>query len=155
MGVTESKDIAAEMARDCLSARLRLINRVITSVYDEALRPLGIRVSQMNILVAVASYGPINPSTVCRALHLDPSTLSRNLERMKKKGWMEIVPGPDARTHLLRVTRGGLQTIQAAYPAWAKAQTKALSILGQAGADTIAGVGDKLLFSGVKTSGGV
>src|SRR5438094_2431370 len=87
------------IARDCIAVRLRLLNRVITNLYDDALRPLGLKVSQLNILVVTAKLGLTRPAQVCELLQLDTSTLSRNVERMraKPKGWLEVVPGEDAR----------------------------------------------------------
>src|SRR3954451_12375489 len=38
------------IAGECIAVRVRLINRVVTAIYDEALRPFGLRVSQANIL---------------------------------------------------------------------------------------------------------
>ena len=43
------------IARTCIAVRLRLLNRVVTNLYDDALRPLGLKVSQVNILVVMAS----------------------------------------------------------------------------------------------------
>jgi hypothetical protein len=86
-----------EIARDCVSVRLRLPNRVITRLYDDAPRPLGLKASQMNILVAAARLGAPQPSQVCRIWQMDLSTLSRNLERMRARGWIETVPKRDAR----------------------------------------------------------
>ena len=40
---------------------MRLLNRTVTSIFDEALRPLGVRVSQLNALMVVAQHGPISP----------------------------------------------------------------------------------------------
>ena len=40
----------------------------------------------MNILVAVSHWGQVNQQTVCQALHLDKSTLSRDLARMRAQG---------------------------------------------------------------------
>ena len=37
---TEPHDV---IARDCLAARLRMLNREVTGIYDDALRPLGWR----------------------------------------------------------------------------------------------------------------
>ena len=71
---------------------MRMLNRVVTNIYDEALRPLGLKVSQMNILAATLKMGVARPAAVCQRLHLDESTLSRNVERMKAKGWLEVVP---------------------------------------------------------------
>ncbi len=43
-----------KVASECVAVRLRMLNRVITNIYDDALRPLDLKVSQMNILVAAA-----------------------------------------------------------------------------------------------------
>src|SRR5438874_10618169 len=80
-----------KIAGECIAVRLRMLNRVITNIYDNALRPLDLKVSQMNILVAAAKMGTARPLEVCQYLHLDVSTLSRNVERMKARGWLEEI----------------------------------------------------------------
>src|SRR3954465_15315447 len=86
-----------KMAGECIAVRLRMLNRVITNIYDDVLRPLNLKVSQMNILVAAAKLETARPAEVCEHLQLDVSTLSRNVERMKARGWLEIVPDADGR----------------------------------------------------------
>src|SRR5215472_5591724 len=100
---TNTKGIDA-IARSCIAVRLRLLNRVVTNLYDDALRPLGLKVSQLNILVVAAKLGLARPADVCGLLQLDASTLSRNVERMRAKGWLETVPGEDARAQPFRLT---------------------------------------------------
>src|SRR5215813_8732945 len=85
------------IARNCIAVRLRLLNRVVTNFYDDALRPLRLKVSQLNILIVTARLGLARPAQVCEILQLDASTLSRNVERMRKHGWLEVVPDADAR----------------------------------------------------------
>ncbi|MEE9393002.1 MAG: MarR family winged helix-turn-helix transcriptional regulator [Planctomycetota bacterium] len=102
----------------------------MSKIYDDALRPLGLRVSQMNILVAAGVVGEARPADVCAALHLDLSTLSRNVERMKAKGWLEVIPDDDGRAQPFRLTRKGSALLSDAAPAWSKAQCRAKSILG-------------------------
>ena len=98
------------IAANCIAVRLRLLNRVVTNLYDAALRPLGLKVSQMNVLVAVAKLGVARPARVSELLHLDLSTLSRNVDRMMARGWLEAVPEKDARTQPFRLTdRAGLR----------------------------------------------
>src|SRR5436305_2515731 len=82
------------ISRTCIAVRLRLLNRVVTNFYDDALRPLGLKVSQLNILVVTARLGVARPTRVCEILQLDASTLSRNVKRMMAKGkhWLEVVP---------------------------------------------------------------
>jgi DNA-binding MarR family transcriptional regulator len=118
---------------NCLAVRLRLLNRVVTHLYDEALRPLGLKVSQMNILVVTAKLGLARPAQVCELLQLDTSTLSRNVERMRAKGWVEAVPGEDARTQPFRLTPKGKALLKRAIPVWEQGQRRANELLGQEG----------------------
>ena len=89
MGADHMQAMIDKIANECVAVRLRMLNRVITNIYDDALRSLDLKVSQMNILVAAAKMGTARPIEVCEHLHLDVSTLSRNVERMKARGWLE------------------------------------------------------------------
>jgi DNA-binding MarR family transcriptional regulator len=118
------------IARTCIAVRLRLLNRVVTNFYDEALRPLGLKVSQLNILIVTTRLGLARPAQVCEILQLDTSTLSRNVERMRAHGWLEVVPDEDARTQPFRLTVRGKRLIEKAVPAWEEAQRQATELLG-------------------------
>jgi DNA-binding MarR family transcriptional regulator len=133
-----------EISRDCVAVRLRLLNRVITNLYDDALRPLRLRVSQMNILVVAARLGVAEPSQVCRMLQIDLSTLSRNLGRLRARGWIEAVPIRDARVHPFRVTDQGRELLEQAYPLWMEAQRRATDLLGEDGVTLLARVARRL-----------
>jgi DNA-binding MarR family transcriptional regulator len=121
------------IARTCIAVRLRLLNRVVTNFYDDALRPLGLRVSQLNILVVTAKLGLARPAQICEILQLDTSTLSRNVERMRAHGWVEVVPEEDARAQPFRLTSQGKRLIEKAIPAWEEAQRQASELLGDEG----------------------
>ena len=119
-----------KIAGECVAVRLRMLNRVITNIYDKALRPLDLKVSQMNILVAAAKMGTARPLEVCEYLHLDVSTLSRNVERMKARGWLEVVPDEDGRSQPFRLTPQGRRLLEKAIPAWSEAQRRVKKVLG-------------------------
>ena len=121
------------IARDCIAARLRLLNRVITNFYDDALRPLGLKVSQLNILIVTAKLGLARPAQVCEILQLDASTLSRNVKPLQAHGWLEVVPEEDARSQPFRLTPQGKRLIEKAVPAWEQAQRQAAELLGSEG----------------------
>ncbi|WP_010585750.1 MarR family winged helix-turn-helix transcriptional regulator [Schlesneria paludicola] len=121
------------IATMCIAGRLRLLNRVITKLYDDALRPLGVKLSQGNILAVTAKLGVARPTEVCDILELDASTLSRTVERMVANGWLEILPGEDGRHHPFRLTQEGTQLMEKAIPAWEKAQTEATKLIGDDG----------------------
>lgn len=119
-----------KMAGECVAVRLRMLNRVVTNIYDDALRPLDLKVSQMNILVAAAKMGTARPVDVCEHLQLDVSTLSRNVERMKARGWLEVVPQEDGRSQPFRLTPQGRKLLEKAIPAWSAAQQQVKKVLG-------------------------
>jgi len=119
------------IARQCTAARLRKLTRVITKMYDDALRPLGIKVSQMNILVVTGTADSVPPSEVCRRLKLDLSTLSRNVDRMRERGWIDLMEDEDdGRAHSLKLTGQGRRLIEKAVPAWEKTQKEVKALLG-------------------------
>ena len=119
-----------KIASECVAVRVRMLNRVITNIYDDALRSLDLKVSQMNILVAAAKMGTARPIEVCEHLHLDVSTLSRNVERMKARGWLEVVSDEDGRSQPFRLTPQGRKLLDKAVPAWSEAQQEVKKVLG-------------------------
>ncbi len=125
------------IASECLAVRMRLLNRTVTNIFDAALRSLGIKVSQLNVLVVVAKRGPVSPTEVARVLHLEKSTLSRNVERIQRRGWIEVVAGKDGRSHLLEVTAKGRRLLEKAHPLWKRAQEKTRAVLGEGGAKAV------------------
>lgn len=121
------------IATTCIAGRLRLLNRVITNLYDEALRPYGVKLSQGNVLAVTAKLGIARPAEVCEILELDTSTLSRTVERMVSNGWLEILPDEDGRSHPFQLTEQGRQLMEQAIPAWERAQSDARKWLGEDG----------------------
>ena len=121
------------ISRTCIAVRLRLLNRVVTNLYDDALRPLGLKVSQLNILIVTARLGLARPAQVCAILQLDASTLSRNVKPLQAHGWLEVVPDEDARAQPFRLTAQGRRLLERAVPAWEQAQQQAEELLGREG----------------------
>lgn len=127
------------IASECVAVRLRMINRVVTNIYDDALRPLDLKVSQLNVLVATAKMGTVRPTDLGEFLHLDPSTLSRNLDRMKARGWLESVSDDqDGRSQPIRLTDQGRKLLDQAAPAWEAAQARVTQLLGERVVDQLA-----------------
>ena len=142
------KKDAAEVLRDCVATRLRMANRVVTKVYDDALRPHGLKVTQMAMLVVAEDRGLIRQSQVGAELQLDDSTLSRNLERMRANGWIEEVLGEDSRVHSYCLTGAGRALLERAIPAWRGAQNQAKRLLGDAGVRALRRFANEQGFAG-------
>ena len=133
---------ASHLNQACVADKLRLLNRIITKLYDEALRPTGITTSQMNILVVVAKYGEATPRQVGRWLHMEKSTLSRNVRRLQQNGWLTVLPTDKGRTHTLKLSPKGSRVLRQGLPFWESAQKEAVAILGNTGIQEIMGIAE-------------
>ncbi len=140
------KSLVDEMACNCLMGRTRLVARVITGIYEEHLRPFGLKASQLNLLVVVAQEGPVRRAEIGRFIHLDASTLTRNLQVMLANGWIEEAQDQaDGRGLPLRVSTSGEALLAEVAPAWRKAQRSARELLGAAGTSVLVDVSSGLL----------
>ena len=117
--------------------RARLISRVISRIYDDVLRPYGLKVSQMSILAVIAGLGEADPLEVSRMLELDASTVSRNVRLMTTKGWIKASTKMDRRAHQLELTPEGEDVFLRAFPRWQEAQAKAAEVLGEENAERL------------------
>ena len=107
-----------------------MLGRAVTAVFDRALSTVGLRAAQLNVLVAIEMRGGARATEICRSLRMDKSTLSRNLSRLNRAGW---VAGGAAPGRQLRLTAEGRRTIRRAQAAWAEAQAQAAGRLGEDG----------------------
>jgi DNA-binding MarR family transcriptional regulator len=124
---------ADRVACECIAVRVRMINRVITALYDEALRTFAVKISQANILSAVAHLGKARPGAVSRILRIDKSTLSRDVELMKHNGWLESDPPAGGRNQTIKLTPQGAKLLARIHPSWEKAQAEAKLMIGDDG----------------------
>ena len=109
----------------CVGYRVRRLSRVVSGIYDEALGPLKLKISQFSILAVLDRQGPLTAVDLCRLLMMDKSTASRNLQRLRRRGWISPVENRDGSGQNLSLTRDGTQVLQDAYPLWRKAQREA------------------------------
>ena len=137
MDEKKAKELAQAVSDSCIARRVRFVNRVITNLYDRALRPLDVKTNQAGILVWLFLHGEAGPGDISKALRMEKSTVSRNVNRMKNKGWIEIVSSDDRPTQVIKVTEEGKKLLQATYVEWTKAQKKALELLGEDGVDSV------------------
>ena len=133
----DSSICAGEMASSCIATRARLISRSLTAIYDDALRGSGLKISQLNLMVIIYKLGQAKSTDVCRIMKMDASTLSRNVDRMKKKGWLVTAVHDGARFMTITVTPGGEHLLEAIYPRWKEAQRKAVDLLDVNGVESI------------------
>jgi DNA-binding MarR family transcriptional regulator len=149
IALMDTKDMLKEITGDCIAVRLRVLDRAVTSIYNQALRPHDIKTTQMNIIVVVSAFGPMEIKPLCRVLNMDVSTVNRALKRIEKKGWLKSQPSGQGKRLLVSSTHEGLSLLQRAYPDWKRAQGKAEELLGHETVRVLRGTGDKMLLEGM------
>jgi DNA-binding MarR family transcriptional regulator len=106
----------------CMCANLRRASRALTQRYDEALRPLGLTITQFTILQALSFAGEVTQGKLGEILAMDSTTLTRTLEVMNTHGWIQKSHGADRRERRLRLTRTGKSEFNRALPHWRSTQ---------------------------------
>jgi DNA-binding MarR family transcriptional regulator len=120
-----------------LCANVRRAARALTQRYDEALRPLGLTITQFTILQALSFAGEITQGRLGEILAMDSTTLTRTLAVMNRHGWIGKHYGTDRRERLLRLTRAGEAELNRAVPYWRSTQEALRAGLGKQGWDEL------------------
>ncbi len=124
------QDIADNTAATCLATRVRQLSRIITRVYDDAMRPLGITASQYTLLAQLASRDGITAVEIGYELDIEKSTLSRNLKRLLALGHIIMDPPAGRRGRGLHLAPKGAAVLKEAYPIWQNCQAKTVGAMG-------------------------
>lgn len=114
----------------CTCFSLRKATRAVTQLYDEALRPTGLRATQFSMLTLLQAAGTVPMTRLAEAAVMDRTTLSRNLDVLVRHGLVRIRPGADARVREVELTPAGMAKLEAAYPHWQRAQRVVAKNLG-------------------------
>lgn len=114
----------------CLCASYRRAARALTQLYDEALRPSGLRGTQFTLLQALDLTGEISQGALGQLLVIDSTTLTRTLRIMIREKWIAERRGADRRERLISLTGAGRQRFNQALPMWKRAQERLKAQLG-------------------------
>lgn len=125
-------ELCARVAETCTAQNLRKATRAISGLFDEAMRPTGLRVSQMGLLVALALAEEATVSKLAGLLDLDRTTMTRNLGPLERQGLVASETGDDARHRVLHLTEEGRAVLGAALPIWERVQARVVRGLGDA-----------------------
>jgi DNA-binding MarR family transcriptional regulator len=130
-----------EVVANCACLKARMAARAVTRAYDSILRPVGLRATQLSVLVAVAIDGATSIAALADFLGMDRTTLTRNLRPLQKQGLISVGPEGWRRSRNLEITKKGRSRLREALPLWERAQDILREKLGyQAWVDVRAGL---------------
>lgn len=115
----------------CNGAALRKASRRVTQLYDGALAPCGLTISQRSILVHVQRAGSPTMSELAYAMVLDRSALAHNLKPLEREGYVvQTKDAKDGRSRRVALTLSGRAKLKEANLLWRKAQARFERIYG-------------------------
>ncbi|TXH89424.1 MAG: MarR family transcriptional regulator [Rhodoferax sp.] len=121
---------AAAKPQGCTNLQLRQLTRRVSQRYDAQMAQIGLKTTQYSLLSYVVKLGPIRPADLAQAMAMEPSTLTRNLKPLIAAGWVELAPGADGRSRLVRATPAGQDKRAQAQRLWKQAQVSLNETLG-------------------------
>jgi DNA-binding MarR family transcriptional regulator len=130
-------EIAHNTSTLCLATRVRQLSRIVTRVYDDAMRPHKITASQFTLLTQLAQQDGITAVEIGFTLDIEKSTLSRNLKRLLALGMIIMDPPAGRRGRGLHLTPKGQAVLRDAYPVWQDAQHRAMMVMGSQSRETL------------------
>jgi DNA-binding MarR family transcriptional regulator len=114
----------------CMCGSFRRTSRALTQFYEQALRPIGLRATQLTILQVLSRAGEVSQGQLGEMLAMDSTTLTRTLGIMCRQGWIAERRGEDQRERWLRLSRAGETKLNRALPVWEKVQSRLRNQLG-------------------------
>jgi DNA-binding MarR family transcriptional regulator len=128
----------------CACQSLRRATRVITRLYDQELRKIGLEITQFGLLTALSLTGEANQKRLSAGFAMDSTTLTRTLALLRKQGRVRVRHGKDRRERLFSLSPAGKQQLANARPYWESAQRQLRQRLGKVAwknmTETISGI---------------
>jgi DNA-binding MarR family transcriptional regulator len=131
------------IASECFLMKTRFLNRLITSMYEKKFHSYFIKASQFNLLVSLANFDSLQQKRLASFFKMEKSTLSRTLEGMESRGWIEMEKkGVNKKVN---ITKEGLKLIDQLYDDWFSTQKEIKALLGVSFTSTLSENHKKIL----------
>lgn len=124
----------------CLNANLRKASRAILSMYMDEMRGSDLQGTQFTLLSTISGMGKVKITELAHFMGMDQTTVTRNVNVLKKGDYVAVIPGEDKRTRVVQLTTKGESAVHETYPMWLEAQTKLWDQLGEEKAAAFLGI---------------
>jgi DNA-binding MarR family transcriptional regulator len=128
----EREEVDFVACRQCVCTAARRRSRDLTRAFEKAMRGSGVRGTQFTLLTTLVQTGPIPTTRLAEFQGLERTTLTRNLSRLVRDGFVQIQEGEDRRVRKAAITPAGEEAARRAFPFWKKAQDAALAAVAAA-----------------------
>jgi DNA-binding MarR family transcriptional regulator len=117
-------------ALPCMCGSFRRTSRALTQFYEQALRPAGLRATQLTILQVLSRAGEVSQGQLGEMLAMDSTTLTRTLQIMRRHNWIAGRRREDQRERWLSLSKPGETKLNRALLVWEKVQSRLRKKMG-------------------------
>ncbi|MFJ2746371.1 MarR family winged helix-turn-helix transcriptional regulator [Streptomyces sp. NPDC087440] len=108
-----------------VSTSLATVARLHRIAAGKVLRCLGLYPGQEFVMMHLWEAGPVRQSELIKAVGLDPSTVTKSLQRLEQAGYVRRRPDPaDRRASLVEATEEGCALREKVTGAWESLETR-------------------------------
>lgn len=108
-----------EHAEGCVCRNLRMTTRITTQYFDQIFQAVELPVTQFALLADIASHENIAISELAEILLMDQTTVTRNIEILRKKGYVNVrTDDNDSRKKCISISDSGENKLNEAIPVW-------------------------------------
>jgi DNA-binding MarR family transcriptional regulator len=125
-----SREQILNMRTNCVATNLRRATRIVIRIYEEQFRDSDITAAQFSIFALLGLHNEMSGSMLAAELNADLSTITRNMEALELKSFVEKKNGADKRVKIYTLTKKGRTALQNAVPLWQTAQSTILTLIG-------------------------
>lgn len=115
----------------CTCRNIRMTARVTTQYFDKIFLEAGIKAAQFALLSDISSHGTITINELAEILLMDQTTVTRNIENLRKLNYVYVEQGRDLRKKYVSISKNGHAKLQEALPLWLEAQENLISQIGE------------------------
>ncbi|MDG1476476.1 MAG: MarR family transcriptional regulator [Vicingaceae bacterium] len=126
------KNIKEFNPQECISGRVKRLNRLTANIFRKHLSPFGITDSQLTLLFILSKKGKCNQKEITEITCLEKSSLNRNLKRLVDKKYISKQDFP-----LLQLSHEGKVFVENIIPEWEKAMTEIKELITEDGINGI------------------
>lgn len=137
MHISVEAETVGDNATPCYGASVRKASRILTRIYDEALAPSGLNLTQFSIAYPLKHHGSATISDLAAWMDTDKTAMGRNLVPMQRDRLISIHKGKDRRSREVALTPSGLAQYKKAGPLWKQAQKQVEKMLGKSDAEAL------------------
>ncbi|OOM76060.1 organic hydroperoxide resistance transcriptional regulator [Clostridium puniceum] len=117
--------------KNCVCRNLRMTTRITTQHFDQIFQTVGLTTPQFSLLSDITAHENIAISEVAEILLMDQTTLTRNIEILRKKGYVNVrTDGNDSRRKCISLSNVGEEILNEAIPVWNNVQSLIFKEIG-------------------------